>query len=117
MLKPVGNRVILRRCSSEPDSKASAFIIPDAAKEKATECVVVAVGGPYFTEWGYRMEPPVREGDHVLVGKYTAEHKHRGEDYLILRWDELLAVVDGSPSVADLDAVESERAIADATRR
>ena len=110
---PLGNRVALRRVAIEADSSAatSMFAIPDAAKEKPLECEVVAVPTRgYLTEFGATLLCPVKVGDRVLVGKYTAgEHKVRGEDgkeeeILYLRWEELLAVEPRAESgQADLD--------------
>ena len=131
---PLGNRVALRRVAIEADSNpaTSMFAIPDAAKEKPLECEVVAVPTRgYLTEFGATLLCPVKVGDRVLVGKYTAgEHKVRGEDgkeeeILYLRWEELLAVAGrkvevnelelGLPSAADLDRVTEERRAAETT--
>ena len=110
---PLGNRVALRRVAIEADSSAatSMFAIPDAAKEKPLECEVVAVPtGGYLTEFGATILCPVKVGDRVLVGKYTAgEHKVRGEDgkeeeILYLRWEELLAVEPRAVAGAETDS-------------
>lgn len=100
---PLGNRVALRRVVAEINSQYSAFqfVVPESAKEKPLECEVVAIPTrPYVTEFGTTIYCPVKVGDRVLVGKYTAgEHKVRSEDgreeeVLYLRWEELLAVAE-----------------------
>lgn len=103
--RPIGQRVALRRLA--PSAAASPFILPDSGKEKPLECEVVAVPAlPYVSEWGAVLHCPVRIGDCVLVGKYTAgeikveipsggdEPAHL-EDWLFVRWEELLAVESG----------------------
>ena len=70
------------------------IIIPDTAKEKPQEAEVVAVG-PGGLEDGKRIALEVKAGDKVLIGKYSGtEVKIEGEDYLIIREDELLAIVE-----------------------
>ena len=70
------------------------IIIPDTAKEKPQEAKVVAVGPGKFDDDGKRMPMDVKEGDRVLIGKYSgSEIKLEDEDYVILREDEILAVV------------------------
>lgn len=97
---PLTNRVALRRITDDPAASPglSMFSIPDSAREKPLECEVVAVpAGPWITEFGAVLHCPVRVGQRVLVGKYTAgEHRTRREDgteeeLLYLRWEELLA--------------------------
>lgn len=109
---PVNNRIALKRVTPSP-SASTAFLIPDSGKEKPLECVVVAVPAlPYVTEFGTVLHCPAAVGQHVLVGKYTAgEQKvkvvgedgtEREEDWLFLRWEELLAVESPShPTYAD----------------
>ena len=95
---PSRDRIFLRRLDSAP-ATASPFVIPDAAKEKPTECEVVAVSDRvYRTEYGITLPPPCAAGDHVLIGKYAGqEHRLVQADgkvleVLVVRWDELLAV-------------------------
>jgi chaperonin GroES len=113
VFKPVNDRAILRRVESQPDGNASGFVIPETAKEKATECEVVAISPFYVTEYGHRKGAPAKPGDRVLIGKYSgSEHKVGGETLIFVRYDEMLAVDDGAPSAADLDAVSAENALA-----
>jgi chaperonin GroES len=88
---PLRDRVCLRRV--EQVKKESPFIDPETAKQKPTECEVVAISTGYMSEYGIRFLPPVKVGQRVLIGKYSgSEHKVDGEELLFVRWDELLAV-------------------------
>ena len=91
---PLGDRVLLRRVDSGSVSKAG-FAIPDAAKEKPTECEVVAVSSGYTTEWGQFLICPVNVGDRVLIGKYSGanEVKLDGVEHIAIRWSELIGIV------------------------
>jgi len=98
-MHPLGNRVMLRRLDESSSVSAAGFTIPDAAKERATRCEVVAIPSqPYMTEYGVVIACPVSPKDIVLIGKYSGnDHKLRGEDgktqeVLFVRWDEILAV-------------------------
>jgi chaperonin GroES len=72
------------------------IIIPDTAKEKPQEAEVIAVGPGKIGDDGKRFPMDVKEGDRILVGKYSgSEIKIDGEDFVILREDEILAVVNG----------------------
>ena len=92
-IKPLADRVLVRRLDDEEEQKVGGIIIPDTAKEKPQEAEVVAVG-PGSLDDGKRVPPEVKEGDKVLIGKYSGtEVKIEGEEYLIIREDELLAIV------------------------
>jgi chaperonin GroES len=93
-IRPLNDRVIVRR-SSEPDSTTrGGLFIPDTAKEKPQEGEVVAVGKGKRLENGTRIEPDVQAGDRVLFGKYSgSEVTLDGVEMLILREDEILGVV------------------------
>ena len=94
-LHPIGDRVLLRRVESEAKTKGG-IIIPDTAKEKPQEAEVVAVGEGKLLDSGERVAPPVKPGDRVLFAKYTgSDIKLGGEEHLIMRSDDLLAVVRG----------------------
>ena len=92
MLIPIPGKVVLRRTDS-PSATASQFIIPDSSKEKPVEAVVVAVPRTPYFEYGVLISCPVEPGEKVLVGKYAGDHKFRGEDITIVRWDEILAII------------------------
>ena len=93
-IKPLADRVLVKRLDDEEEQKVGGIIIPDTAKEKPQEAKVVAVGSGSLED-GKRIAPEVKEGDKVLIGKYSGtEVKIEGEDYLIIREDELLAIVE-----------------------
>ena len=93
-IKPLADRVLVKRLDEEEEQKVGGIIIPDTAKEKPQEAEVVAVG-PGSLDDGKRIEPEVKAGDKVLIGKYSGtEVKIEGEDSLIIREDELLAIVE-----------------------
>ena len=92
-IRPLADRVLVRRLEDDAEQKVGGIIIPDTAKEKPQEAEVVAVG-PGSLDDGKRVPPEVKEGDKVLIGKYSGtEVKIEGEEYLIIREDELLAIV------------------------
>jgi chaperonin GroES len=95
LLTPLPGRVVLRR--TEPPAAPSPFIVPDAAKEKPVEAIVIAIPAIPTYEYGILIPCPLSVNDLVLVGKYTGDHKFRGEDVCIVRWDEILAII--SPEV------------------
>jgi len=93
-LRPLHDRVVIRRVE-EGETKRGGIIIPDTAKEKPQAGEVKAVGNGKLLENGERMPPDVKAGDRILFGKYSgSEVKIDGEEYLILKEDEILAVVE-----------------------
>ena len=95
-LKPLHDRVILKRIEQGEQIRGG-IIIPDSAKEKPQEGEVIAVGTGKLLDNGTRIEPGVKVGDKVLFGKYSGtEVKLDGEDYLIMREDEILGVIEGA---------------------
>ncbi|HVN02803.1 MAG TPA: co-chaperone GroES [Bryobacteraceae bacterium] len=93
-LRPLHDRVVIKRLE-EGEIKRGGIIIPDSAKEKPQQGEVIAVGSGKLLETGERMEPQVKAGDRILFGKYSgSEVKLSGEDYLILKEDEILGVVE-----------------------
>src|ERR1044071_7630071 len=95
-IRPLHDRVIVRRLE-EGEQKIGGIIIPDSAKEKPQQGEVIAVGDGKINEDGLRIPLDVKAGDRILFGKYTSQEvKLDGEDYLIMREDEVLAVIDGS---------------------
>ncbi|HUE00806.1 MAG TPA: co-chaperone GroES [Bryobacteraceae bacterium] len=93
-LRPLHDRVVIKRLD-EGETKRGGIIIPDTAKEKPQQGSVIAVGNGKLLETGERMAPEVKAGDRILFGKYSgAEVKLGGEEYLILKEDEILGVVE-----------------------
>ena len=93
-LRPLHDRIILKRIEAETTTK-SGLIIPDSAKEKPAQGLVVAVGNGKRADDGSIVAMEVQEGNRVLFGKYSGtEVKIDGEEHLILREDEILAIVE-----------------------
>lgn len=94
--RPLHDRVVLRRISPA-EKTAGGIIIPDTAQEKPVEAVVVAVGPGARDERGQVVPLDVREGDHVLFGKWSGtEVKIGGEDLLIAKESDLFGIVGGT---------------------
>ena len=94
-VRPLHDRVLIKRVE-EQEQVRGGIIIPDTAKEKPQEAEVVAVGPGKLQDDGKRQPMDVSAGDRVLVGKYSgSEIKIDGDEYVILREDEILAVVNG----------------------
>ena len=92
-IQPLADRVLVKRLDEEEEQKVGGIIIPDTAKEKPQEAEIVAVG-PGRREDGDLVPLEVKEGDKVLIGKYSGtEVKIEGEEYLIMREDDVLAIV------------------------
>jgi chaperonin GroES len=93
-LRPLHDRVLVKRLE-ETETKIGSIVIPDSAKEKPQQAEVIAVGNGKLLEAGGRASIEVKAGDRILFGKYSgAEIKVGHEHYLILREDEVLAVLD-----------------------
>ena len=93
-VRPLQDRVLVKRVESEARS-AGGIIIPDTAKEKPLEGIVIAVGAGKRLEDGSRIAPEVKEGDRVLFGKYAGtEIKVDGEEHMILQESDILGIVD-----------------------
>jgi chaperonin GroES len=93
-IRPLGDRVLVKRIQEEEKTKGG-IIIPDTAKEKPQEGLVVAVGKGKVTEEGKVLPPDVKKGDRILFGKYSGtEIKIEGEEHLILREDEIVGVLE-----------------------
>jgi chaperonin GroES len=94
-IKPLHDRIIVERLEEKEVSKGG-IIIPDSAKEKPMEGRVVAVGEGKRDDAGKRIVPDVKKGDKILFGKYSGtEVKIEGQEYLILREEDILAVIEG----------------------
>ncbi len=93
-IRPLQDRVIVRRVKEEEKTQGGLFI-PDTAKEKPVEAIVLAVGNGKVLEDGTVRKLEIKEGDRVLFGKYTgSEVKIDGEEALILREDDILGVLE-----------------------
>ncbi|HHX01663.1 MAG TPA: co-chaperone GroES [Firmicutes bacterium] len=93
-LKPLGDRVILKVLEAE-EKTASGIFLPDNAKEKPQQGRVLAVGPGKYNDKGELIKLQVKEGDVVIFAKYAGtEVKYQGEEYLIVKESDLLAVVD-----------------------
>jgi chaperonin GroES len=92
-IRPLHDRLLVQRIE-EKETVKGGIIIPDSAKEKPQEGKVVAVGNGKILENGTKLALDVKAGDKILFGKYSgSEIKVDGEEYLILREDEVLAVI------------------------
>jgi len=95
-IRPLHDRLIVRRLD-EGEQKVGGIIIPDSAKEKPQQGEVIAAGVGALNKEGKRVPLDVKAGDRILFGKYTSQEvKLNGEEYLIMREDEVLAVIGGS---------------------
>ena len=93
-IRPLHDRILVKRIE-EQEVKKGGIIIPDTAKEKPQEGKVIAVGTGKVTEDGKKLPMAVKEGDRILFGKYSgSEVKIDGEEYLILREEDILGVLD-----------------------
>ena len=93
-LRPLHDRVIVKRIE-EGEQIRGGIIIPDTAKEKPQEGEVIAVGAGKKLDSGERVPLDVKEGDRVLFGKYSGtDIKIEGDEYLILREDDILGVIE-----------------------
>ncbi|MBJ92873.1 MAG: co-chaperone GroES [Rickettsiales bacterium] len=91
---PLNDRILVKRTDSI-EMSAGGIIIPDTAKEKPLEALIVAVGAGKLLKNGSRRSPTLKVGERVLFGKYGGDEiQLDGEDHLILREDEILAVID-----------------------
>ena len=100
-IKPLHDRVILRRIEDNVSQTAGGLFIPDTAKEKPQEGEVIAVGEGKYKEDGTRQTLDVKAGDRVLFGKYSgSEIKLDGEEFLIMREDEILGIISRAGAAA-----------------
>ena len=95
-VRPLRDRVVVKRLE-EQEQKVGGIIIPDTAKEKPQQGKVFAVGSGRVSDEGKVIPLDVKVGDTVLVGKYSGtEIKLEGTEYLIVREEEILAIVEGA---------------------
>ena len=93
-LRPLQDRILVQRVEEETTTKGG-IIIPDTAKEKPAEGKVIAVGNGKLGEDGKRIALEIKAGDRILFGKYAGtEVKIEGEEFLIMREDDVLGVID-----------------------
>ena len=93
--RPLHDRILVQRIE-EGEQKVGGIIIPDSAKEKPQQGKVVAVGSGKVKDDGSRIPLDVKSGDLILFGKYSGQEiKLDGEEFLIMREDEVLAVIEG----------------------
>ena len=91
--RPLHDRILVSRIE-EGEQKVGGIIIPDSAKEKPMQGKVVAVGNGKVKDDGSRIALDVKAGDHILFGKYSGQEiKLDGEEYLIMREEEILGVI------------------------
>jgi len=89
----LADRILVKRIEEE-EVKKGGIIIPDTAKEKPQQAEVISVGSGRVTEDGKRIPLEVKKGDRILMGKYSGtEVKIKGEEYVIMREDDVLAIV------------------------
>ena len=92
-IRPIGDRVVVKPAAKEEVTK-SGIVIPDTVKDKPQEGTVIAVGSGRLLDNGDRAAIAVHEGDHVLFAKYGGtEFKLDGEEYLVLKESDILAVI------------------------
>jgi len=93
-LRPLQDRILVQRVEEETKTKGG-IIIPDTAKEKPAEGKVTAVGNGKLGEDGKRIALEIKKGDRILFGKYSGtEVKIEGEEYLIMREEDVLGVIE-----------------------
>jgi len=94
-VKPLNDRVLVKRLEEMQVTKGGIYI-PDTAKEKPVEGKVIAVGPGKVNDQGHRVPLNLKEGDKILFGRYAgSEIKIEGEEYLMMREDDILAVIEG----------------------
>jgi chaperonin GroES len=93
-IRPLADRVLVKRLDKESKSPGG-IVIPDSAKEKPMTGEVIAVGNGKVTDKGEVIKPSVAVGNKIVFGKYSGtEVKFEGEEYLIMKEDEIMAILD-----------------------
>ena len=95
-IKPLGDRILVKPLEAEEKTKGG-IVLPDTAKEKPQEGKVVAVGKGRVLESGNIQAPQIKVGDRILYGKYSGTEisTRKGEDFLIMREEDIFATLDG----------------------
>ena len=97
-VRPLHDRIIVSRIE-EGEQRVGGIIVPDTAKEKPQQGKVIAAGNGKAKDDGKRVPLDVKAGDTILFGKYSGQEiKIDGDEYLIMREDEVLGVIEGAPS-------------------
>src|SRR5260370_3768241 len=100
-IRPFYDRIVVKRIDEQESKTASGLFIPDSAKEKPQEGEVVAVGKGKRLEDGKVVPLDVQVGDRILFGKYSwSEIKLDGNEFMIMREDEVLGILDAKPVAA-----------------
>jgi len=93
-LRPLYDRVLVKRIEEEEEETRGGIVVPDTAKEKPQEGEVIAVGDGQVLESGEKLKMAVKKGDRVLFGKYSGtDVKLDDEEYLIMREDDVLGIL------------------------
>jgi chaperonin GroES len=93
-LRPLNDRILVKRVEEEAKTKGG-IIIPDTAKEKPAEGKVIAVGKGKMGDDGKRVPLEIKKDDRILFGKYSGQEiKIEGEEYLIMREDDVLCIIE-----------------------
>ena len=96
-IRPLHDRIIVHRLD-EGEQKIGGIIIPDTAKEKPQQGTVIAAGNGKTSDNGKRVSLDVKAGDRILFGKYAGQEiKLDGQEYFIMKEDDVLAVIEGPP--------------------
>ena len=107
--RPLHDRIIVQRLE-EGEQQIGGIIIPDSAKEKPQQGKVLAVGNGKINDEGKRIPLDVLPGNLILFGKYSGQEiKLDGEEYLIMKEDEVLAVIDNATQTATTKATKAEK--------
>lgn len=100
-ITPLHDRVIIKRIEDNVNQTAGGLFIPDTAKEKPQEGEVIAAGQGKYKEDGTRQSLDVKKGDRVLFGKYSgSEIKLDGDEFIIMREDEILGIINRAGEAA-----------------
>ncbi|MBI3940548.1 MAG: co-chaperone GroES [Acidobacteria bacterium] len=95
-MKPLHDRVLVKRIDAKSEEIKGGIVIPDTAKEKPQEGEVIAIGNGKILENGTKLNLEVKVGDRILFGKYSGtEVKIDDQEYLIMREEEILGVISG----------------------
>ena len=96
-IRPLHDRIVVKRITDEVEKTAGGLFIPDSAKEKPQEGEVIAVGLGKRADDGKLIPLDVKAGDRILFGKYSgSDIKMDGEEFMIMREDEVLGVLEGA---------------------
>ncbi len=108
-VRPLHDRIIVRRLE-EGEQQFGRIIVPDSAKEKPQRGTVLSAGSGKTGENGKRVALDVKAGDQILFGKYSGQEiKLDGDEFLIMKEDDVLAVITGHIAKAPAAAVDNER--------